>query len=153
MRGYCLLPNRPSRDNALDIYERYSVRNSAGICILTYHPTLCNYAPERAPLNNPEGTVSCSVVHKPRFCAHALWLKCPRADSVTLRAHTAAVSSVQVELPFCMFPRFKERPVSTVGIVGSNPTQSMDVCLHLFCVCVYVAALRRADHSSKSPTD
>jgi hypothetical protein len=26
---------------------------------------------------------------------------------------------------------------SNVGIVGSNPTQGVDVCLHLFCVCVY----------------
>jgi hypothetical protein len=25
---------------------------------------------------------------------------------------------------------------SNAGIVGSNPTQSMDVCVHLFCVCV-----------------
>jgi hypothetical protein len=42
---------------------------------------------------------------------------------------------------------------SNSGIVGSNPTQGMDIC-----VCVYsafvlssvqVAALRRADHSSK----
>jgi hypothetical protein len=25
---------------------------------------------------------------------------------------------------------------SDTGIVGSNPTQGMDVCLRLFCVCV-----------------
>jgi hypothetical protein len=25
---------------------------------------------------------------------------------------------------------------STTGIVGSNPTQGMDVCLRLFCLCV-----------------
>jgi hypothetical protein len=35
------------------------------------------------------------------------------------------------------------------GIVGSNPTQSIDVCLHLFCLFVLVAALRLADPPSK----
>jgi hypothetical protein len=25
---------------------------------------------------------------------------------------------------------------SNVGVVGSNPTQGMDICVHLFCVCV-----------------
>jgi hypothetical protein len=38
---------------------------------------------------------------------------------------------------------------SNTGIVGSNPTQGMDVRLHLFCVCMYVAELRRADPPSK----
>jgi hypothetical protein len=40
---------------------------------------------------------------------------------------------------------------SKIGIVGSNPTQSMDVRLRLFCLCcpVQVAALRRADPLSK----
>jgi hypothetical protein len=33
--------------------------------------------------------------------------------------------------------------------MGSNHTQSMDVCLHLFCICVQVAALQRADPPSK----
>jgi hypothetical protein len=37
--------------------------------------------------------------------------------------------------------------------VGSNPTQDMDVCVCVYSVFVlsfvYVAALRRADHSSK----
>jgi hypothetical protein len=35
------------------------------------------------------------------------------------------------------------------GIVGSNPTRGMDVCVHLFCV--LVAALRQADPLSKEP--
>jgi hypothetical protein len=38
---------------------------------------------------------------------------------------------------------------SDAGIVGSNPTEGMDVCLRLFCICVQVAVLRRADHWSK----
>jgi hypothetical protein len=42
---------------------------------------------------------------------------------------------------------------SNAGIVGSNPTWDMDVCVCVYSVfmlsCVYVAALRRADHSSK----
>jgi hypothetical protein len=38
---------------------------------------------------------------------------------------------------------------SNTGIVGSNPTHGMDVCLRLLCICLQVAALRRADHSSK----
>jgi hypothetical protein len=42
---------------------------------------------------------------------------------------------------------------SNTGIVGSNPTQGMDVSLYLFCVYVYVADLRRADPPSKESTD
>jgi hypothetical protein len=42
---------------------------------------------------------------------------------------------------------------SKAGIVGSNPTQGMDVCVCVYSVFVLffvqVAALRRADHSSK----
>jgi hypothetical protein len=42
---------------------------------------------------------------------------------------------------------------SNAGIVGSNPAQGIDVCVCVYSVfvlsCVYVAALRRADHSSK----
>jgi hypothetical protein len=42
---------------------------------------------------------------------------------------------------------------SNTGILGSNPTWGMDVCMHLFCVCavlyVQVAALRRADLPSE----
>jgi hypothetical protein len=42
---------------------------------------------------------------------------------------------------------------SNAGIVVSNPTQGMDVCVCLFCVyvlsCVQVTALRRADPPSK----
>jgi hypothetical protein len=41
---------------------------------------------------------------------------------------------------------------SNAGIVGSNPTQDVNVCLRLFSVCVVlckVAALRRADLLSK----
>jgi hypothetical protein len=42
---------------------------------------------------------------------------------------------------------------SKAGIVGSNPTQGMDVCVCVYSVfvlsCVHVAALRRADDSFK----
>jgi hypothetical protein len=42
---------------------------------------------------------------------------------------------------------------SNTGIVGSNSTQGMDVCVYVYSVfvlsCVLVAALRRADHYSK----
>jgi hypothetical protein len=42
---------------------------------------------------------------------------------------------------------------SNAGIVGSNPTQGMDVCMCFNSVfvlsCVYVTALQRADPSSK----
>jgi hypothetical protein len=44
---------------------------------------------------------------------------------------------------------------SNAGIVGSNPTQGMDVCAWVYSVfvlsCVQIAALRRADHSFKEP--
>jgi hypothetical protein len=40
---------------------------------------------------------------------------------------------------------------SNAGIVGSNPFQGIGVCVHVFRVFValYIAALRRADDSSK----
>jgi hypothetical protein len=42
---------------------------------------------------------------------------------------------------------------SNAGIMGSSPTENMDVCVCLFCVCVLafvqVATLRRADLPSK----
>jgi hypothetical protein len=41
--------------------------------------------------------------------------------------------------------RSKSRTVlarSNAGIVGSNPTQSMDVCVYLFCVCVVLCVGR-----------
>jgi hypothetical protein len=42
---------------------------------------------------------------------------------------------------------------SNAGIVGSNPTQSIDVCVCVYSMfvlsCMKAAALRRADHSSK----
>jgi hypothetical protein len=41
---------------------------------------------------------------------------------------------------------------SKAGIVGSNPAKEMDVCVHLFCVCVVLcvgSGLARADHSPK----
>jgi hypothetical protein len=37
--------------------------------------------------------------------------------------------------------------LSNAGVVGSNPTRGMDVCVRLFCV--QIAALRRADPPSK----
>jgi hypothetical protein len=37
------------------------------------------------------------------------------------------------------------------GIVGSNSTRGMDICVRLFCG--QVATLRRADPPSKGPTD
>jgi hypothetical protein len=42
--------------------------------------------------------------------------------------------------------------LSEAGIVGSNPTQGMDVqssVCAVFCACVQVEALRRADHPPK----
>jgi hypothetical protein len=42
---------------------------------------------------------------------------------------------------------------SNAGIVGSNPTEGMVVCLFCVCVlsCVHVAALRRVHPPSKEP--
>jgi hypothetical protein len=60
--------------------------------------------------------------------------------------------------PFTVTARSKAWTVfarSKAGIVGSNPTQRMDVCVCVFSVfalsCVQVVALRRADPSSKEP--
>jgi hypothetical protein len=62
--------------------------------------------------------------------------------------------------PIILAARSKERIVfarSNTGIVGSNPSWGMDVCVPLFCVCavlcVQAAALRRADPRPRSPTD
>jgi hypothetical protein len=44
---------------------------------------------------------------------------------------------------------------SNTGVMGSNPTRGMDVCVRLFCVCavcVQVAALR-GTNPPRSPTD
>jgi hypothetical protein len=52
--------------------------------------------------------------------------------------------------------RSKARTVfarSNTGIVGSYPIQGMNICVCVYSVfvlsCVYVTALRRADHTSK----
>jgi hypothetical protein len=55
------------------------------------------------------------------------------------------------------WPRgLRHEPSSLAGMVGSNPTQGMDVCTCVYSVfvlcCVYVAALRRTDRSFRSPT-
>jgi hypothetical protein len=42
--------------------------------------------------------------------------------------------------------------LSNTGVVGSNLTRGMDVCVPLFCICA-VAALQWADPRSRSPTD
>jgi hypothetical protein len=41
---------------------------------------------------------------------------------------------------------------SNTGIMGSNPTRGMDVCVRLFCVCLVWVALRRTDPPSKQST-
>jgi hypothetical protein len=38
---------------------------------------------------------------------------------------------------------------SYTGIVGSNPTQDMDVCVRLFCIFVVLGIWRRSDPPSK----
>jgi hypothetical protein len=46
---------------------------------------------------------------------------------------------------------------SDTGVMGSNPTSGMDVCIHLFCafvvLCVQVAALWNADPPTKECID
>jgi hypothetical protein len=57
--------------------------------------------------------------------------------------------------PITVAARSKTRTVfarSNTGVVGSNPTRGMDVCVRLFCVCLLlcvVAALPRPDPLSK----
>jgi hypothetical protein len=62
-------------------------------------------------------------------------------------------------MPITVAARYKARTVlarSNAGIVGSNLTQGMDVCICVYSVfvlsCVYVAALRRAITRPRSPT-
>jgi hypothetical protein len=42
-------------------------------------------------------------------------------------------------MPITMAARSEARTVarSNTGIMGSNPTQGMDVCVRLFCVCLW----------------
>jgi hypothetical protein len=46
--------------------------------------------------------------------------------------------------------------LSNTGIVGSNPTQGMDICLRLFCVCVVLCSYLPCSGlipRTRSPTD
>jgi hypothetical protein len=60
----------------------------------------------------------------------------------TLTQHLLLCQSSQTAMPVTVAARSKAWTVfacSDAGIVGSNPTQGMDVwcvCMHLFCVCV-----------------
>jgi hypothetical protein len=62
---------------------------------------------------------------------------------------------VTMEIPITVAAQSKAWTVfarSNTDIVGSNPTQGMDDCVHLFCVCVVLcvgSALRRVYHSSE----
>jgi hypothetical protein len=42
---------------------------------------------------------------------------------------------------------------STTGIVGSNPTRGMDVCVGLFCVCAVLCAGSGLISRPRSPTN
>jgi hypothetical protein len=56
------------------------------------------------------------------------------------RVHRIHISGkVKVKLPLTVAARPKAWTVfarSNTGVVDSNPTRGMDVCMHLFCVCV-----------------
>jgi hypothetical protein len=74
-------------------------------------------------------------------------------STITSHEYTLAVG---YQYPIMVAARSKAWTVfarSEAGIVGSNPTQGMDVCVRLYRVlsCVQVAALRRADPPSKEP--
>jgi hypothetical protein len=52
-------------------------------------------------------------------------------------------TTCRFSVPITVAARSKARTVfarSNTGIVGSNPTQGMDACLHLFCFCVVLCA-------------
>jgi hypothetical protein len=58
-------------------------------------------------------------------------------------------------LPITVAVRSKEWTVfarSIAGITGWNPTQGMDVCVHLFCVCVVLCVGLRNWKSGQGPT-
>jgi hypothetical protein len=59
--------------------------------------------------------------------------------------HTLYRQSYVRNAPITVTARSKARTVfapSYAGIVGSNPTRGMDVCVHLFCVCVVLCVGR-----------
>jgi hypothetical protein len=64
-----------------------------------------------------------------------------------------AICSSETSIEFEQITRRYIPEDNNVEIVGSNPTQGMDVCVCVYSVfmlsCVQVAALRPADHSSK----
>jgi hypothetical protein len=66
------------------------------------------------------------------------------------------IKSIKLKVLITVAARSKAWTVfarSDAGIVGSNPSNGMDVCVCVYSVfvlsCVWVEALRRADHSSK----
>jgi hypothetical protein len=72
----------------------------------------------------------------PPYCSSSLYrLCCAGSDLGTIAI------KILVLLPYCrsQWPRGKARTVfirSNTGVVVSNLTQGIDVCLRLFCVCV-----------------
>jgi hypothetical protein len=57
-------------------------------------------------------------------------------------------TKLRILRPIRVAARFKRWAVfarSNVGIVGSNPTQGMDVCVRLFCLCYSVCRQRPSD--------
>jgi hypothetical protein len=60
-------------------------------------------------------------------------------DSYNTRLHIAFIFMQIIYVPITLAARFRAWNAFTrsiAGIVGSNPTQGMDVCVRLFCVCV-----------------
>jgi hypothetical protein len=75
-------------------------------------------------------------------------------SSIRLRGVVLTYLSTLATLHHCrsQWPRgLSHEQSSPAWIVGSNPTQEKDVCVHLFCVCVILrvgSVLRRADPPS-----
>jgi hypothetical protein len=82
-----------------------------------------------------------------RFPSAVTWVRFSLSTSVPLRMLTPP----KAPQPITVAARSKAWTVFAhlnTGIVSSNPTQSMDACLCLFCVCVASTALRWADPPS-----
>jgi hypothetical protein len=115
------------------------------------------YIWKRARIVDILKTVSLFLLWRRISCLHFGWIesadysyKCSSISSGVFWMYSEYVH----ETPIAVAARYKAWTVfalTNAGIVGSNPTQGMDVCLYLFCVCVavWVAALRRADSRSK----
>jgi hypothetical protein len=105
----------------------------------------------------PWSAVRLQLVHfiKMRRDCSDLCVTLSISNTSSLLKYLLHVQRVPSSIPTISNENFNVFARSNVGIVGSNLTQSTDVCLHLFCVCVVLCRQRPCVGlipSARSPT-